>query len=319
MTTRRSSGAGRPSGDRRSNPSKAGSARACDELASPIGPEIGVDDRIARLDAGVGADDRRRDEFVVLAPGVGGLDGFGGGGGSLPHPVDDGVVAALDALPAVVAVHRVVAPTDRGDRRVRVGDGEPALQVCDELERGSWRRVATVEERMDADPRDGLASGQGDQGDQVAVVRVDAPGADEADDVERSRLPGPAAGGQQGGTRIETPVRDRRVDPRQILEDRATGTEVQVADLGVAHLPGRQPDGVLRRAQDRVRPAGQEAAPHRHRRGGDGVRGGIPADPEFVEDDQDDRARAGHRVTRRRAWPVRSARRVPRSRPSRRA
>ena len=62
----------------------------------------------------------------------------------------------------------------------------------------------------------------------------------------------------------ERAVRDRRVDPGQVLEHRPAGAEVQVADLGVAHLPGRQADGVLGRPEDAVRPAREEAAPDRH-------------------------------------------------------
>src|SRR6185369_3957223 len=66
--------------------------------------------------------------------------------------------------------------------------------------------------------------------------------------------------------------------------------EVEMADLRVAHLPGRQPDRVLRRPEASVRPAIQHRPPVRHRRARDRVVGGIRADPEAVEDDEDDRA-----------------------------
>ena len=46
---------------------------------SCLSPRKVLEKNKARPDAGVGADDRRRDELVVLAPGVGGLDGLGSG------------------------------------------------------------------------------------------------------------------------------------------------------------------------------------------------------------------------------------------------
>ena len=71
-----------------------------------------------------------------------------------------------------------------------------------------------------------------------------------------------------------------------------------MADLGVAHLARRQADRVLRGPQDRVRPVAQEPAPGRHRGGRDRIGGRVAADPEPVEDDEDDRP--GSRAARRR-------------------
>ena len=45
----------------------------------------------------------------------------------------------------------------------------------------------------------------------------------------------------------EAAVGDRVVDPRQVLLDDRAGAEVEVADLGVAHLPVRQADVAARR------------------------------------------------------------------------
>ena len=74
VTTSRSRGAGRPSGPVRSKPSNAGVGQGVDQLAGAIGPEVGVDDRVAVADPPVDpVDDRRQDELVVLAPGVAGL------------------------------------------------------------------------------------------------------------------------------------------------------------------------------------------------------------------------------------------------------
>ena len=86
----------------------------------------------------------------------------------------------------------------------------------------------------------------GDQGDEVPVIGVDAARPDQADEMQRSRAGDRAvARGEERGPLEERSVGDRGIDPRQVLEDRASRAEVQVADLGVAHLPRRQADIAL--------------------------------------------------------------------------
>ncbi len=116
----------------------------------------------------------------------------------------------------------------------------------------------------------------------------------------------------------ERAVGDRGVDPRQVLQDGPAGSQVQMSDLGVAHLADRQPDGILGGAQDAVRPVGQQGAPGRHGRRGDRITRRVVPDPEAVEHHEHDGTRAprvGHRVVRPgrqdarpRAWAVMPAR-----------
>ena len=113
--------------------------------------------------------------------------------------------------------------------------------------------------------------------------------------MQSTGLAGTLARSQQGGPLEERSIGDGRVDPGQILEDRSPGAEVEMADLRVAHLPGRQADVLPRRTEDRVRPAHKQASPGRHVRRSDGVDLGILPDAEPVEDDQDDRPRASRR------------------------
>ncbi len=263
------------------------------QLARPVGAEVGMDDRVARADGTVHAVDHGGGhELVVLAAGVGGLDGGDRVGCVLPHPVDDRVVAPLDPVPAAVAVHRPVATADRRDPRVRVRDSQAGLEVGDEAERRARRRVATVEQRVDADRGHTLSRGQLGERDEVPVVGVDAARADEADQVEPPVGPGRARAGLEERRALEErAVGDGGVDARQVLQHGPPGAEVQVAHLRVAHLAGGQPDGVFRGAERGMGPVAPQRAPGRHVRGGDGVRRGIPPDPEPVEDDQDDGAR----------------------------
>ena len=220
---------------------------------------IGSPSRTAAVDA---VDDGRGHELVVLAARVGGLDRGGRGRcGVLPYAVDDRVVAALDPLPAPVAVHREVAAADgrdagrpggppragpRGPRRSRA----PSAAAC----RG--RRAGRGRGRRGT-PRRAASSASATRWRSLAWT---PPGPDEADDVE------PAAGRVRparrprasAGPLEERAVGDRGVDPRQVLEHRPAGAEVEVADLGVAHLARRQPDRVLGRLEAGVRPAREQ-------------------------------------------------------------
>ena len=264
------------------------------QLPRPIGPEVAVQDGVAVGDRPVvhAVDDGGRDELVVLAARVAALHGgHGRRGVEVGDSVDDGVVALLRSLPALVAVHGEVAAADRGDLRVRVGGGEPLLQVGHELDGGTGRRVAAVQQAVDADALHTLAGGQLGHADQMAVVGVDAAGPDQADQVEGvAGLLRPSAQLEQNGPGEEATGRDGLVDPRQVLQDRLAGAEVEMADLGVAHLALGQADETFGRLQGAVRPALQEGVPVRHAGLCDGVDGRVVADAEAVEDDQDDRA-----------------------------
>jgi hypothetical protein len=130
----------------------------------------------------------------------------------------------------------------------------------------------------------------------VAIVGVTPPDRDQADQMQPPVRPRRAATSlDERGPGGEAAVGDRGVDPRQVLQHGAPGSEVEVANLGVAHLPGRQPDRVLGGAERGMRPVAQEPSPDRHVRRGDGVGRRIGTDPEAVEDDQDDGRRASRR------------------------
>ena len=268
-----------------------------------------MDDGVAIADEAVDAvNDRRRDELVGLAAGVRLLDCSDGRRRVPSLAVDDRVVAALRPLPARVAVHRPVAPADRGDPRVGMRGRQPSLEVGDVAQRRGRRRVAAVEQGVDPDVPDTLTGGELDEGDEVAVVGVDAAGADQADDVEPPVVArGTPAGLEERGALVEAAVRDRGVDPREVLQDGFPRTEVEVADLRVAHLSGRQTDRVLGCTQHRVRPALEQPAPDRHVGGADRVDCRVRPDAEPVEHDEDDgprarsvcRGRRGHRAAPR--------------------
>src|SRR5581483_4829463 len=86
----------------------------------------------------------------------------------------------------------------------------------------------------------------------------------------------------------ERPVLDRAIHAHQILEEDAAGADGQVADLGVAHLAGRQPDRLARRGDRRVRARLPEPVEERRVGERDGVAGAVGRAAEAVEDDERD-------------------------------
>ena len=298
------------------------------QLSSPVGAEVHVDDRVAVTQGAIDTgDDRGRYELVRLASDVRRLDRRARRGRPLPDPVHDGVVATLDTIPPLVAIHRPIASPHARHPGVRMHLGQPLLERGDEPACRRRRRVSSVEQSVDADSRHVLARRELDQREQVSVVRMHTARTDQADGVQPPGRASPRRGGEQGGPREERTVGDRGIDPWQVLEHGLAGADVQVAHLGVAHLPGRQSDGVLGCPQDRVRPACQQPTPNGHPSRGDRVGRHVAPDAEPVDDDEHDGSRprvappppTPMTVTRRARVPARSAPPSPRCPPSRRA
>ena len=97
---------------------------------------------------------------------------------------------------------------------------------------------------------------------------------------------GALAGGEQRLVLEEAAVGDRVVDPRQVLLDDRPGAEVEVADLGVAHLPVGQADVAALGGELGVGEAAPEAVEDRRLGERDRVaRAGLGQAP-AVEDDE---------------------------------
>ena len=87
---------------------------------------------------------------------------------------------------------------------------------------------------------------------------------------------------------LQGAVGQRGVNAHQILHHHPAGADVHVADLGIAHLAGRQPDVGGGGVKERVGALGHEAVPGRRRGQGDGVVVGLGAHPPAVQDTQHD-------------------------------
>jgi hypothetical protein len=151
---------------------------------------------------------------------------------------------------------------------------------------------------MDEDTRHASTDGHADERVQMLLVAVDAAVREEADEVERVAAAGAAIHGVLRGLVLEQlAVADALVDSRQVLIDDAAGPHVGVADLGVAHLSGRQADGLPRRDELRAGVAFEERVVVRLPGERDGVVFPRLADAPAVENDKDERSRRRHRAS----------------------
>jgi hypothetical protein len=110
-----------------------------------------------------------------------------------------------------------------------------------------------------------------------------------------ARLADPRQEALQGGLARQRAVGDGLVDARQLLHHHAAGAEIDMADLGVAHLAGGQADMELRGLQQRARRLRLQRVEHRLARGADRVVGGLarPVAPAIEHDEDDGARRAG--------------------------
>ncbi len=240
---------------------KAGEVRIDErpgDLAGAIGSEVEEDDCIAVLDAHARLTGRRHEdrfhELVGHAARVRGPDGVDRVSAHGRFCLHDRTPRALDPLPSVVAIHRVVAAHDAGDG-TNTDFREDAFEPLDVLGSRLGRHVPAVEEAVDVDPLSASARGHADQCVEMLLVAVDPSIGNETHEVHGS------AGGDRGieGLRqdfvlVQTAVRYGEVDTCQLLEHDAPGTDVQVPHLGVPHLPLRQTHGKSRAAKLGRRP-----------------------------------------------------------------
>jgi len=254
--------------------------------------EVEREHAIRGTDARLAVDQRGLDELVRLSARVclahGLLAGVRLKGGLAVHQQ---VVHALGAVPAAVAIHRPVAPHDRAHARP-LGDVELGQEAGSRVR----QRVAPVGERVHHEVRHRQRARELDQRAQVRERGVHATVGHQPQQVHarsvRQRgaqhvVVRQAAGGGPGG--------DRVVYAYQVLAHDRARTEVQVAHLGVAHLPVGQAHRASARLQRGVRIRAPQVVEHRRARQRHGIARRGLGQPPPVEHDQ---ARARNRQAR---------------------
>ena len=208
-------------------------------LARPVRAEVQAKESVAILGTGIVANDHRGHEFIHFTLGIG--RGHGGlrGRRRLALGFDHRAVGPLDPLPAVVAVHRPIAPDHRGDPCPL---GQRHHQRRDKLLGRVRRHVAPIGDGMQRHRNPGCGDRTGSRQHMVQMPMHPAV----RDHAHQMRH---ATTGLQGGdkgqqTRIlrERAILDRQINRPQIHRHHPPRADVGVTDLGIAHLPGRQAD-----------------------------------------------------------------------------
>ena len=249
--------------------------------------EIHEDHAVAGLNAPIRNADDGLDEFIRHAGGVAGLHRVDRVGILYALAADHSVVAGLDAVPALIAVHAVETALQRRDL-AGAELGTVVAQLPDIASAARWRDVAPVEEAVQVHPLDSTVVRHFHHGENVSDMAVHAAVGQQTENVQGLAVRRVIKGSSIDRILKKRPVLNGLCDARQILKHNAAGADVRVADLAVAHLAVRQADIQPGGGQLRVRPTLQEAV---HDRGLSHVNGVAVirlADAVAVEDDECD-------------------------------
>ena len=252
-----------------------------------VGAEIHENHAVTGLNAPIRNADDGLDEFIRHTGGVAGLHRVDGVGILYALAADHGVVACLDAVPALVAVHAVEATLQRRDL-AGAELGTVVAQLPDIARAARGGNVAPVEEAVQVYARDAAVVRHFHHGKNVPDVTVHTAVRQQAEDVQGLAVRRVIKGSSIDRILKKRPVLNGLCDARQILKHNAAGADIRVADLAVAHLAVRQADIQPGGGQLRVRPTLQEAV---HDRGLGHVNGVAVirfADAVAVEDDECD-------------------------------
>jgi hypothetical protein len=214
-----------------------------------VGAEIEAKHAVSVLDAFEIAHNRRQYELIAEIMRVRiGNDSIGTWK-AWPLRVCDGTVGLGDTVPALVAIHRVIATTHRCDRN---GRRQRRAQTLDVILSGARRRVSSIGKNMHDG---GYASLREQRRQRSCVVLMGMHAARRSQAKEVAGAAGLTQASDevdQGGGRFDPAVGHRVVYALQILHDNAPGADVEMSHLGVSHLTRRQADVLARRLQQCV-------------------------------------------------------------------
>src|SRR5690625_4704747 len=218
------------------------------QLTGPVGPEVEEDNGITWPDGGErftvrARNHRRADELIGLAALIGGLHRLRATLRTvLRLSADDRAVSLPRPLPALVAVHRVVAAADAGDLRADAQVAAGGIELAQRRQAPVGSGVAAVRERVHRNPADLLLLRESQQGEQVLQAGMNPAVTDQAEQMDGPVRPGLSHALLQDGVAEELTGADLLVDVRQALQHDPARTDVEVTDFGVADLTFGQAD-----------------------------------------------------------------------------
>jgi hypothetical protein len=143
-------------------------------------------------------------------------------------------VSFFDALPAIIAVHGVIAAADAGNLADAVF-AHLLLELSHVVDAAIRRRIAAIGEAMDKNARDSLLLGHAQQGEKVLQLGMNAAVADEAHQVELVFAATLHPFKQQMLAK-EISRGDHLIDARDVHLNHAAGAHIHVTDFAIAHL-----------------------------------------------------------------------------------
>src|SRR5207244_453143 len=130
---------------------------------------------------------------------------------------------------------------------------------------------------------------------KMRLLRVHAPIRNQTEQMQSAlTYPGVLHRAYQHGMREELAVLDHQIDARDVHVNDAAGADVEMPDLAVSHLSFRQADERPAGMNQRIGIFAEKPVIRRLARQRDGVGLGLGTVSPTVEDDEDERIRAGH-------------------------
>src|SRR5260370_4333099 len=153
---------------------------------------------------------------------------------SFRFAVDDGAIGEFDALPAIVAVHGVIA-ADQGGNLPDAEFTTFLLELAHEIAAAARRRVAAVHEAVDENVFHLLLLGHFEQREEMMDVGVHAAIAEQTHQMQMALAAAFHRLLEQRHA-LQLLVGDEQIDARDVHVHDAAGADVEMADFAVAHL-----------------------------------------------------------------------------------
>ena len=222
---------------------KPGLEKCFAKLAGTVSAEVEPQDDIVITNAllvGIGKDHGQEKLITTRVALIRGLNrGARCVGAHLTAPEHDGIPGEFVAIPALVAVHGIVAADDGGD--FGTAGFEVGFQLCQVTSAARGRGVAAIGDGVDHEVLHtrgfcGIAECH-----ELVLMRMHAAIADEAEKVQALAL-GFFESLDEHWHLGEFAVADALIDAGEILINDAPGAKIEVADFAIAHLAVGQAD-----------------------------------------------------------------------------
>ncbi|MNX91740.1 hypothetical protein D3C86_1238450 [compost metagenome] len=254
------------------------------DFTRTVGAEIQAEQAVASLETFITIDHRWQDEFVGDIVFV----ALGNGAHRIPRVFafrqNHGVIGFLDALPAIVAIHRIITADYRADAgTLRQARYQRRHKIFSRLRRD----VAAIGDGMHHDLQ-AVADHQPHRRLAVEDMAMDAAIGNHAHQM-RHTARGFYLGCEIKHRRIaeKAAILDRQIDLAEIHGDDAARADIGVAHFRIAHLPGGQADIRAEGGQRRIRAGGKKPVHGRRVRQNRRIAGCILTQPPAIENSQD--------------------------------